>query len=55
MAEAVAAPAAVECRHAAVEALGWTLHHADRLDLRPAGDHRLRDVLRPLLGVRSAA
>ena len=43
-----------EHRHTAVEALGWTLHHADRLDLRP-GDHRLRDVLRPLLGVRSAA
>jgi hypothetical protein len=43
-----------EHRHAGVEALGWTLHHADRLDLRP-GDHRLRDVLLPLLGVRPAA
>jgi hypothetical protein len=38
-----------EQRHAAVEALGWTLEHVDRLDLRP-GQTRLRDVLLPLLG-----
>jgi hypothetical protein len=36
-----------ERRHAAVEALGWTLHHASRVDLRP-GDRRLRDLLSPL-------
>ena len=43
-----------EERHSAVVALGWTLLHADRLDLRP-GEHRLRDVLRPLLAGRPAA
>jgi very-short-patch-repair endonuclease len=43
-----------EDRHAAVEAAGWTLLHADRLDLRP-GERRLRDQLRPLLGRRPAA
>jgi hypothetical protein len=37
-----------EHRHDAVEALGWTLVHTDRLDLRP-GDHRLLDELRPLI------
>ncbi|MBV9951361.1 MAG: hypothetical protein JO291_05390 [Acidimicrobiia bacterium] len=36
-----------ERRHAAVEALGWTLHHASRADLRP-GDRRLPDLLAPL-------
>jgi hypothetical protein len=38
-----------ERRHAAVVALGWTLHHASRADLRP-GDRRLRDLLSPLRG-----
>jgi hypothetical protein len=37
-----------EQRHAEVEAMGWTLHHASRADLRP-GDRRLRDLLVPLL------
>jgi hypothetical protein len=37
-----------EHRHDALEDLGWTLVHTDRLDLRP-GDHRLLDELRPLL------
>jgi hypothetical protein len=36
-----------EHRHAAVEALGWTLHHASRADLQP-GDRRLRDLLAEL-------